>query len=162
MPLCRGRPPRARQVLRACRDRSKDTGMTAAASTSTAYEARFWDRIARKYASDPIKDTAGYERTLARTRELLTHTDTVLEIGCGTGTTALKLAPSVQRRHLRRDDHHRARVGPRSRRGAIPSSRQRKPSVSPAPTVRSTRCSPSTSGIWWQTDRTHCGKCCEC
>ena len=67
--------------------------MNAAASTSTAYEARFWDRIARKYASDLIKGTDGYERT----RELLTHTDTVLEIGCGTGTTALKLAPSVQR-----------------------------------------------------------------
>jgi ubiquinone/menaquinone biosynthesis C-methylase UbiE len=71
--------------------------MTAATSTSTAYEARFWDRIARKYARDPIKDLVGYERTLARTRELLASPDTVLEIGCGTGTTALKLAPSVQR-----------------------------------------------------------------
>jgi ubiquinone/menaquinone biosynthesis C-methylase UbiE len=69
--------------------------MTAAASTST-YDARFWDRIARKYANDPIKDMAGYERTLARTRELLASTDTVLEIGCGTGSTALRLAPSVQ------------------------------------------------------------------
>lgn len=38
---------------------------------------------------------AGYERTIERTRALLRPSDTVLEIGCGTGTTALKLAPSV-------------------------------------------------------------------
>jgi ubiquinone/menaquinone biosynthesis C-methylase UbiE len=71
--------------------------MTVAPTTSTASEARFWDRIARKYASDPVKDIAGYERTLGRTRELLSNADTVLEIGCGTGTTALKLASSVRR-----------------------------------------------------------------
>jgi ubiquinone/menaquinone biosynthesis C-methylase UbiE len=57
--------------------------------------ARFWDRAARKYANDQIKDLAGYERTLERSRGLLRSTDTVLEIGCGTGTTALRLAPSV-------------------------------------------------------------------
>lgn len=60
-------------------------------------DTRFWDRAARKYAADPIKDLAGYERTLERTRGLLHRSDTVLEIGCGTGTTALRLAPSVTR-----------------------------------------------------------------
>jgi ubiquinone/menaquinone biosynthesis C-methylase UbiE len=64
---------------------------------STTDDARFWDRIARKYATDPIKDMAGYERTLDRTRELLERSDNVLEIGCGTGTTALRLAPHVSR-----------------------------------------------------------------
>ena len=59
--------------------------------------ARFWDRAARKYAKDPIKDMPGYERTLERISHLLNSSDTVLEIGCGTGTTALKLAPSVAR-----------------------------------------------------------------
>lgn len=59
--------------------------------------ARFWDRIARKYAKDPIADMAGYERTLDHARRLLKPTDTVFEFGCGTGTTALKLAPSVAR-----------------------------------------------------------------
>jgi len=39
----------------------------------------------------------GYERTVARTRLLLGANATVLEVGCGTGTTALKLAPSVSR-----------------------------------------------------------------
>lgn len=64
---------------------------------SSTTDAHFWDRIARKYATDPIKDTAGYERTLARTVELLSHSDNVLEIGCGTGTTALRLARTVRR-----------------------------------------------------------------
>lgn len=60
-------------------------------------DARFWDRAARKYATDPIKDMRGYERTLDRISHLLDSSDTVLEIGCGTGTTALRLAPSVSR-----------------------------------------------------------------
>ncbi len=63
--------------------------------TDTTADVRFWDGVARKYARDPIKDMAGYERTVARVRELLRSTDRVLELGCGTGTTALKLAPGV-------------------------------------------------------------------
>jgi ubiquinone/menaquinone biosynthesis C-methylase UbiE len=62
-----------------------------------ANDARFWDRIARKYAADPIADMAGYERTLERTRHYLKSDDVAFEFGCGTGTTALKLAPSVGR-----------------------------------------------------------------
>lgn len=58
---------------------------------------RFWDRAARKYAADPITDMAGYERTLAATRGYLKTTDQVYEFGCGTGTTALKLAPAAAR-----------------------------------------------------------------
>lgn len=56
-------------------------------------KARFWDRIARKYATDPIADMAGYEMTLARVSALLSPAHAVLEIGCGTGTTAMRLAP---------------------------------------------------------------------
>jgi ubiquinone/menaquinone biosynthesis C-methylase UbiE len=59
--------------------------------------ARFWDRMARKYAADPIADMAGYERTLDVARGYLKATDQVYEFGCGTGTTALKLAPSCAR-----------------------------------------------------------------
>jgi ubiquinone/menaquinone biosynthesis C-methylase UbiE len=64
---------------------------------STANDARFWDRAARKYAADPISDMAGYERTLERTRAYLKNDDAVLEVGCGTGTTALRLTSSVAR-----------------------------------------------------------------
>ena len=63
---------------------------------SIASDARFWDRISRKYAKSAIADQAGYERTLDRTRALLGSSDRVLELGCGTGTTALRLAGDVQ------------------------------------------------------------------
>lgn len=65
-------------------------------ASSTA-DVQFWDRAARKYAQDPIKDMIGYERTIERTRHYLDGVDVVLEFGCGTGTTALKLAPTVSR-----------------------------------------------------------------
>ena len=63
------------------------------ASGSAVRKAVFWDRIARKYAADPIADMAGYETTLRRVQALLSAGQDVLEIGCGTGTTALRLAP---------------------------------------------------------------------
>lgn len=59
-------------------------------------DARFWDRAARKYAMGTIADQTGYERTLDRTRGLLRPGDRVWELGCGTGTTALRLAGDVQ------------------------------------------------------------------
>ncbi len=63
---------------------------------SIASDARFWDRSSRKYAKGAIADPAGYARTLDRTRALLKPNDRVLELGCGTGTTALTLAGDVQ------------------------------------------------------------------
>ncbi len=58
---------------------------------------RFWDKHADGYAKSPIKDMESYERCLEQTRARLGPNDTVLELGCGTGTTALRLAPSVER-----------------------------------------------------------------
>ncbi|MBZ0166493.1 MAG: class I SAM-dependent methyltransferase, partial [Candidatus Omnitrophica bacterium] len=57
---------------------------------------KFWNKTARKYAKGPIKDMAGYEKTLEDTRKYLGSDKTVLEFGCGTGTTALKLASSTK------------------------------------------------------------------
>jgi ubiquinone/menaquinone biosynthesis C-methylase UbiE len=63
---------------------------------STASDTRFWDRSSRRYARSRISDQAGYERTLERTGALLKPDDRVLELGCGTGTTALRLAGRVE------------------------------------------------------------------
>jgi SAM-dependent methyltransferase len=57
--------------------------------------AEFWDRVAERYARAPVRDEAAYEATLARVRAHLHATDRVLELGCGTGTTAVALAPHV-------------------------------------------------------------------
>ncbi|WP_439124746.1 class I SAM-dependent methyltransferase [Marivita sp.] len=57
--------------------------------------AKFWDRIADKYAATPIRNPDAYEATLDQVRALVAPTDTVLELGCGTGSTAVALAPDV-------------------------------------------------------------------
>lgn len=63
---------------------------------TTGSDAYFWDRSARKYAKSKIADPGGYERTLERSRAMLKPDNRVLELGCGTGTTALRLAETVQ------------------------------------------------------------------
>ncbi|MEM7169716.1 MAG: methyltransferase domain-containing protein [Pseudomonadota bacterium] len=56
---------------------------------------QFWNRLAEKYAQKPVRDEEAYEQTLERTRSYLKASDQMLELGCGTGTTALKLAKDV-------------------------------------------------------------------
>lgn len=55
----------------------------------------FWDRLADRYAAKRVPDQAVYERKLEITRDLLARTATILELGCGTGSTATALAPYV-------------------------------------------------------------------
>jgi SAM-dependent methyltransferase len=76
---------------------SVESKALSSASAALARKARFWDRIARKYATDPIADLPGYEATLQRVQGLLSTSHDVLEIGCGTGSTALRLAPYTRR-----------------------------------------------------------------
>ena len=59
-------------------------------------DAAFWDRRAPQYSRKPISDMDAYEATLARVKTYLSETDTALELGCGTGSTALLLAPFVK------------------------------------------------------------------
>ena len=64
--------------------------------------ARFWDRIAARYARKPVADEAAYQKKLAVTRGYLRPNMEVLELGCGTGSTAIAHAPHVK--HIRATD----------------------------------------------------------
>jgi len=67
-------------------------------TAQTAHEsAPFWDRLARRYARQKIGNLPAYEKTLAQTRAYLKPTDNVLELGAGTSSTAVLLAPDVAR-----------------------------------------------------------------
>lgn len=57
---------------------------------------RFWDRFAARYARKPVPDEAVYQEKLRRTRALLSPRSQVLELGCGTGATAIAHAPWAQ------------------------------------------------------------------
>ncbi|MEM7270174.1 MAG: class I SAM-dependent methyltransferase [Pseudomonadota bacterium] len=57
-------------------------------TTATA----FWDGVAAGYAKRPIAEPDIYEHTMSRTLSRLGPQDRVLELGCGTGGTALRLA----------------------------------------------------------------------
>jgi ubiquinone/menaquinone biosynthesis C-methylase UbiE len=57
---------------------------------------KFWDRIAKRYAKRPVGNEDAYQQKLATTREYFRPDMEVLEIGCGTGSTAISHAPYVK------------------------------------------------------------------
>ncbi|MDY6920034.1 MAG: class I SAM-dependent methyltransferase [Pseudomonadota bacterium] len=57
---------------------------------------RYWNRIAERYARQPIANEAEYQKKLEVTRGYLKPEMRVLEFGCGTGSTALLHAPLVR------------------------------------------------------------------
>ena len=60
-------------------------------------DAAFWNKIAAKYSKDTISDMPAYVQTRDRMLELLQPHHRVLELGCGTGSTAYELANGVDR-----------------------------------------------------------------
>lgn len=61
-----------------------------------ANSARFWNLIAKRYARTPVADEAAYQEKLRITREYLRPDMEVVELGCGTGSTAIAHAPFVK------------------------------------------------------------------
>ena len=70
--------------------------------------ARIWDRFADRYAAKSIGDESAYQRKLATTRQYLNQDSMVVELGCGTGSTALAHAPYVK--HLTAIDFSRKMI----------------------------------------------------
>lgn len=67
-----------------------------ATATSTA---DFWNDLADGYAKKPVEDPAAFERKIEHTKALMGPDSVVLDIGCGTGSLALRLAESGARVH---------------------------------------------------------------
>lgn len=57
---------------------------------------QFWDGVAEGYAKSKVRDESAYEKKLKITRDLFPPEAEVIEIACGTGTTALHHAPHVK------------------------------------------------------------------
>lgn len=64
-----------------------------------AVSSRFWDRHAKGYAKRPVADEAAYRRKLQVTRAYFRPDMELMELGCGTGSTAIVHAPHVK--HIR-------------------------------------------------------------
>ena len=62
-------------------------------------EAAFWDDLAVKYSKKAVPDPEAFERKIAITKGLMRPEHVVLEIGCGTGSLALRLAPCAAQFH---------------------------------------------------------------
>ena len=59
---------------------------------------RFWDRIAKRYSKQPVADEASYQKKLQVTQDYFRPEMRVLELGCGTGSTAIAHSPFL--RHI--------------------------------------------------------------
>ena len=61
--------------------------------------AAFWNDRAEQYSHQPVENIDAFERKIAITSSRISPQDVVLDIGCGTGSLALRLAPSAAQVH---------------------------------------------------------------
>ncbi len=59
-------------------------------------EQKFWDKIADRYSKRPVADEESYQKKLEVTRRYFRPDMDVLEIACGTGSTAIAHSPYVK------------------------------------------------------------------
>ncbi|MEH6630753.1 MAG: class I SAM-dependent methyltransferase [Halopseudomonas aestusnigri] len=64
-----------------------------------AQAAKFWDRMANRYSKSPVADEVSYQKKLKTTQDYFKPEMEILELGCGTGTTAITHSPFVKHIH---------------------------------------------------------------
>ena len=57
---------------------------------------KFWDRTANSYDKEEEKDKKTYEHIIGRTKRYLKSSDTILDLGCGTGLVSNELSANVK------------------------------------------------------------------
>ncbi len=62
-------------------------------------KATFWDKRSEHYEDNTTKHDSLYEKTIDRTKSLLTNSDVVLDFACASGEMSLDIARHVQRVH---------------------------------------------------------------
>jgi ubiquinone/menaquinone biosynthesis C-methylase UbiE len=90
--------------------------------TTMSSDGKFWDGTAEKYAKRPVGDPDAFERKKRITRDHLTPDSTVLEIGCGTGTLALEMAPFARHIHAMDISAEMLRIANAKKRGQAASN----------------------------------------
>jgi arsenite methyltransferase len=65
----------------------------------TAADPKFWDEIAEEYAAKPVDNVPAFERKIDITRAHLRPEHVIADVGCGTGSLALILAPHAAQVH---------------------------------------------------------------
>lgn len=58
---------------------------------------KFWDRTASNYDKEEEKDKKTYGQIIERTRNYLKSSDTVLDLGCGTGLVSNEISENVKK-----------------------------------------------------------------
>ncbi|MDO6765651.1 bifunctional 2-polyprenyl-6-hydroxyphenol methylase/3-demethylubiquinol 3-O-methyltransferase UbiG [Agarivorans sp. 1_MG-2023] len=61
-----------------------------------AANVKFWDKHAKGYAKRVIADNQAYQYKLEQSRQYFSKQATAIEVGCGTGSTALLHAPHLK------------------------------------------------------------------